>query len=745
MLAGLILYLSLCGDPAAAQPGASISGFVRDATSGETLLMANVVLEGTAYGTAANSAGYYTLPDVPPGTYTVVGSYIGFADARVELTLAPGERRRLDLELAPDDYLIDEVTVEAERVGEEEARRLGAAQLQTDVVRRIPAVLEPDVFRSLQLLPGIKAASDYSSGLYIRGGSPDQTLILLDRTTVYNPTHFFGFFSTFNPDAIKDVRLYKGGYPAEYGGRLGSVVDIYNKHGNRRQTEGSLSLGLLASRALAEGPYARGSWMLAARRSTLEPLLALLRAADVDGIPDGFYFYDVNGKLNFDAGANDRFSLAFYTGNDALRIGLFDDAAADIAYGNRTISGDWSHIFSQRLFANATLTASRYANEPVIRVAGTAVAQENRVYDTSARADFEFIPNDRYRLEGGLWGGAQTFVFRRLFDGREALGVHRRSTYGSLYLQQSYRPSPLWSVQAGLRAAYFSQGRYARLEPRLTVEHLAGGLRLQAGYGRYYQFLTLVTSELFSGFDTWLTTAPGVPPAYGDQLVAGLKTRLRRDVALDLEVYYRTMRDLFEFDPRLPDVAGMAYADIFRFGEGFAYGAEVLVRKPEGRLNGFVGYTFGRTRRRFPDVNDGRYYIPKYDRTHDLNVVANFDLSRSWRLTGVFVYATGQSYTRPTAQFKLHDDPFDEDLVGVLVTEYDARLPAYHRLDLGASRRGRLFGAADYELQLQVINALYRRNVWFYFFDFTRENTIDRVEVPQIPVPIPNVSLTLRF
>ncbi|WP_457653477.1 TonB-dependent receptor [Rhodocaloribacter sp.] len=726
---------------------ASVSGFVTDATSGETLLLANVALAGTPYGTATNEAGYYTLTNVEPGAYTLVVSYVGYEEHRAEITLAPGERRRLDVALRPEGLVFEEIEVTAERESEEEVRRLGAARLETDVVTHVPAVLEPDVFRSLQLLPGVKAASDYSSGLYIRGGSPDQTLILLDRTTVYNPSHFFGFFSTFNPDAIKDVRLYKGGYPAEYGGRLGAVVDIYNKDGNRRRTQGRVSLGLLASRVLAEGPYAKGSWMLAVRRSTLEPLLAVLRGQDIDGIPDAFHFIDVNGKVNFDASGDDRFSLAFYAGRDRLDLPLFADARLRLGYGNRTGSLNWTHLFSQRLFSNFTFTASRYLSEPTFDVGGTPIERENTVYDVSAKGDFEYIPNERHAVEGGFWAGLFTFRLRNRFDGEETLDKRTHTAYGSYYVQETWRPSPAWTLQGGLRANYFGEGQYFRLEPRFSVEHRpSDAVRLQFGYGRYYQFLTLITSEVFTGFDIWLTTDDGVPPAYGDQFVAGVKTSAGHGINVDVEVYYRNMEDLFELDPFLPDAAGFDYADLFHFGEGFAYGGELFLEKTRGRLNGFLGYTFGVTRRRFPDLNDFEFFPPKYDRTHELNLVANYDLTPTWRLTGVFTYATGQAYTEPASQYRLIDNPFGSRRRDVLVSPFNrARLPAYHRLDVGASKRGRFFGFADYELQFQVINAYARRNVWFYFFDFKAEGDVERKEIPQIPVPIPNLAFTLRF
>ncbi|MEX1054569.1 MAG: TonB-dependent receptor, partial [Rhodothermales bacterium] len=428
---------------ASAQESASIGGYVTDSTSGETLLLANVRLEGTPIGTATNNSGYYTLAGIPPGEAHLHFSYVGYRSRSIPVTLAPGERRRLDVALTPEDIQFEEITVTAEAELEEEVRRVGVLQLRTDIIRRLPAVLQPDVFRSLQLLPGVKAASDYSSGLYIRGGSPDQTLILLDRTTVYNPSHFFGFFSTFNPDAIKDVRLYKGGYPAAYGGRLGSVVDIYNRDGNRNEYEAGLTIGLLSSSAIVEGPYSRGSWMLAARRSTLEPLLYLLRTADVDGIPDAFHFVDVNAKINFDAGENDRLSLAAYTGSDELEIDFLEDAQADLVYGNRTISLNWTHLFSELLFSNFTATGSRYASNPTLELSGTQFSQENQVADVSLKGDLQYIPNERHAIEAGAWSGIFTFRLRNVFDGAETLRARTRSLYSSVYLQETYTPTPL--------------------------------------------------------------------------------------------------------------------------------------------------------------------------------------------------------------------------------------------------------------------------------------------------------------
>jgi hypothetical protein len=726
---------------------ASLSGVIRDAESGEALNLANVTLRNVGLGAATNAAGFYSIAGIPPGRYTVVATYIGYREHIVELDFAAGENKRLDVDLIPGGVEIDEVVVTAETLDEQDARAIGAARLTTETIRQLPTVFEPDVFRSLQFLPGVKAASDFSSGLYIRGGSPDQTLILLDRNTVYNPTHFFGFFSTFNPDAIRDVRLYKGNYPAEYGGRLGSVVDIYNKDGNRRRLDGTMSIGLLASRAMIEGPFDGGSYMFAIRRSTLEPLLAVLNSQDIDGIPDSFWFYDMNGKVNFDLSRDDRVSVAFYGGSDNLNLSLFEDVEIDIVYGNRTVAATWTRIFSSRFFSNLTVAGSQYFSTPEFFFAGTPFARQNRVDDYSAKLDVEFVPDDRHRLKGGITLGRFLFRLEDAFDGEVSLTERIPSEYAAAYVEDRYRITPQWEARVGLRGQYFNAGGHFRLEPRLSLEYSPTSVtRLQVAYGRYHQFLTLITSELFSGFDIWLTTGEGVPPSWSDQFGIGVKTALGQTYSIDVEAYYRTMNGLFELDPFVPDISGLAYADLFRFGNGYAYGIETFVQKRRGRITGFAGYTFSVTRRQFPDINENRFFAPKYDRTHDLDVVLSYDLTRRWALTTAFNYGTGQAYTEPYGQYRMVDDPFGGVPRSVLVSNYNNnRLPPYHRFDAGLMRTGRFFGFAGYELQLQLINVYGRRNVWFYFFDFETADTVERNEVPQIPIPIPNISLTLDF
>lgn len=734
-----------------AQEEASISGYITDIETGETLISANVSLKNTSKGTSTNTAGYFTLTNLTPGSYTVIATYIGFHRFEKNISLESGENMRFNIQLKPEGFEMEEVVVESSRK-QKEQQRVGTAEISTTWIKNIPSVFQADVFRSLQLLPGVKAASDFSSGLYVRGGSPDQTLILLDRTTIYNPSHFFGFFSTFNPDAVKEVRLLKGGYPAKYGGRLGSVVTIYNKDGNKNEFEGSATLGMLASRLSIEGPFKNGSYMLAFRRSTLEPVLNILQQS-YDDIPERFFFLDVNGKLNYDLNPDNKFSLSFYSGSDDLKFPFADDAVININYGNQTLSSTWTHIFSERVFSHFTLTGSRYFNYPSFDIANTGFKRSNDIYDYSFKTEFEYIPNNNHLISSGAGLGSLLIELDDRFDGEETFTSHIHSRYASWYLQDKWAISDRWIATPGIRIFAFSNGNHLKVEPRFSLEYRpTDRIHLQAAYGRYNQFLTLASNETFTGFDVWLTANEDVPPADGNQYVIGTKMIPWKGYGLDLEFYYRSMENLFEPDPVIPDQSGLPYPDTFRFGDGYAYGAELLFERQIGRLTGFLGYTFSVTRRRFPDVNKpiivnspARYYPPKHDRTHDLTAVLEYQFNTRWSTSLVFSYATGQAYTKPLGRTAAFDFPTTRNkLEQLIVGRVNAsRLPSYHRLDISFSRKGTFFGLGEAEWQLQVINAYSRRNIWFYNYDLDKSPA--RREAVQLLPILPSITYTLSF
>ena len=757
LLRRLALLTCLAATSASAQ---SVNGIVRDAQTGETLVRATVALVGTERGAATNAEGFYSLSDLPADSVALRVAYAGYTAQTLRLALAPGQTRRLDVDLQPAS--LGEAVVTAD-VSLADERPPGVAEVSIALVKDIPTVFEADLFRSIQLLPGVKASSDFSSALYIRGGSPDQTLIQLDGTTVYNPTHFFGFFSTFNTDAIKDVRLYKGAYPVEYGGRLGSVLDIQSRDGNRNAFAGSATLGLLASRLGVEGPLpgGRGSYLVAARRSTLEPLLAYLRTTpDSTAVPDGFYFYDVNARVGVDLTPRDRVSLSAYAGQDRVELGFSEDSRFLLNYGNRTASLGYSRIVSGSVFATARATASRYFSYPIGEVGGTTFTRPNTITDYSLRADVDWKPTPAIDLDAGVWGGVLGLGLKSEFNGSVATDYVNPSDYASGYVQGRARLGAGVRVTAGLRAEYFQsrtddlldadaavRAGYLRLSPNVQVERSFGdGLVLQAAGGRYNQFLSLISNEAFSGFDTWVTTGVGVPPQSGSQLVVGAKTRLGAGYRLDAELYGRTMNDLFDIRPETQSVAGLDYVDLFRFGRGYAYGAEFLLEKGTGPVTGLVSYTVGRTRRRYPDEPAFRdYFAPKYDRLHDFTTVVSYQVAPRWQLTTAGTYATGQAYTLPAARYEIGGLPLANQSQDALFSSAlnNARLPSYHRMDVGAKYTGRLGPLRGAELQLQVVNLYSRRNAWFVTYDFD-QNPVDQTTVTQLP-RLPNVSLTVPF
>ncbi|MDR8393139.1 TonB-dependent receptor [Aliifodinibius sp. S!AR15-10] len=735
-----------------AQAPSSVYGYITELNTGDYLISANIAFSPEGRGTTTNSMGYYELNDIAPGTYTLVSTYIGYKRFEKEITLLPGERLRLDISLEPMEYRLQDVVVES-KMQNEVRRNIGIAHVSASLVNDLPSVVQTDLFRSLQLLPGITSASDFSSGLYVRGGSPDQTLILLDNATVYNPSHFFGFYSTFNPSAIGDVNLYKGNYPSQFGERLGSVISINSKEGSQNKFGGTVDLGLLALGASLEGPLGKnGSWMLAMRRSTLEPMLGVLRKSYED-IPEHFYFTDLNGKVSGNINPNNKVSLSFYSGLDNLVFPVGKDVGIDLKYGNQIISSKWRHILSDNLFTEINISNSRYYNFPGVNVASTYYERSNGIHDVSVSAKVEYLPEGNHEFLVGLWIKDQTLSFEDREDQYVTFETEIRSLYSSLYLQDNWMLFDNVMFSPGVRINQIIGGDFFRAEPRLSFEYRPiEPLRLQAAYGQYSQFMTLISNDSFTGLDVWLTATDQVPPAYGDQFALGIKTIPRAGYKIDAELYYRTMSSLFEPDPFLPDWSGMNYRDIFRFGKGYAYGIELFMERHIGDLTGFMGYTYSVTRRRFPNFNEplarkgtAGFYPTRFDRSHDLNLVMEYQFNAQWSASTVFSLASGQPFTKPLARSKTFNSPLSATDSPQIITGkvHGSRLPPYHRLDLSCTRTGTFWGVAVTELQVQVINVYSRRNIWFYNYNLDH-NLAKRNEVRLLPL-MPSISYSIKF
>ena len=735
----------LAAMPLAAQtPGVTLSGFVTDADNGESLPLASIVLAQVQLGAASNSSGYYAVKGIPAGTYEVVISYIGYKSWRDTLAFSDQDVR-LDVALQVESVDLEEIVIQAERREElEQATQSSFIALQVEPLQQMPAIGEADLLRSLQLLPGIQSASDISSGLYVRGGGPDQTAILLDHIPLYNPSHMFGFFSTFNPDAIKDVQLYKGAYPAAYGRTLGAVLDVSNREGNRQRFSGRGGISLIASRLLAEGPVGQGSWMMAGRRTYLEPVLSAVRSFDID-IPLNYYFYDFNGKVNQRWG-DDTFTVSTYWGQDDLRVDAEeeDESFADLRWGNRAVTARWTRVFSPTLFGHFMAAGSSYENTLLFSFFGTEFGVTNSIRDWSLKGDVDYFANRDHTLTLGFLATLFEFDYSQSFNQEEET-LYQKSVLASAYVQDEWQAGPTTRLRLGGRAAYFSVGDRLHFMPRLSLSRaLSENIRVKAAGGMYRQYLQLITSEAFSGGDFWVPLDNSVEPGRSYQGVIGTEWNPSRRYQLSVEAYYTDLANLVVLDNAVAvDSESTRSEDIFKSGgTGWASGVEVFLQRRTGALTGWVGYTLGWTRRTFSELNRGRAFPPKYDRRHDLSFVVSYNLGK-WRLGSNLVYATGQAFTPASARYSLREPTTGSLQDYVLPAERNsARLLPYHRLDASASRKFGLWGL-DAEFYLQIFNLYSRRNEWFVQFNTNNPETEPEV-IKQLPI-VPTLGFNFSF
>ena len=631
------------------------------------------------------------------------------------------------------------VEAAADPVENELSRQSSVVVLPMKSLQQMPAMGEPDLLRSLQLLPGVQAASDFSSGLYVRGGGPDQTGILLDQVRLYNPSHAFGFFSTFNPDAIKDVTFYKGAYPAQYGGNLGAILDVQNRDGNRRRFSNSGGVSLISSRFMSAGPLGRGSWMVAGRRTYIDPALRAVRrgADDLDGL--GYWFYDLNAKINTQLTPDDNLMVSAYGGDDHLDISVSDNTntlSFGNEWGNRALTGRWTHLFSPALFGRAILLYSKYHSDIIIDLFGTPIEIRNKVRDVTLKGDLDWFASADHTLRAGMDLTRFRFDYGVRFDQYVEDQVVEPYLL-SAYIQDDWQATPLTEARLGLRGTWYEEGGRLSLNPRFSLSRvLQEGWRVKLAGGSYQQYLQLVSTEGFGGGDVWVSLDETVEPGRSYQMVSGLEWEPSGTWRVSVESYYTDLANLVVLDEDLEGNAEPETSeDVFKTGgEGYATGLELFAEKRRGRLSGWLGYTLGWTRRTFPEIDEGRSFPPKYDRRHDVSLTAKYSSGR-WIWTANFVYGTGQAYTPAGARYTLRDPASDRPVDRLLAAPRNsARLLPYHRLDAGVRRNVRLFGA-EVEFYLQIFNLYSRRNEWFIQYnpeDSEQEPTVAKM-LPILP------------
>ncbi len=725
----------------------SISGFVEDSATRETIVGATVRIDGTKLGAFTNKAGFFSLSNVPVGNRTIVISAIGYDKRTLSVDVPETGSLQLRIQLVESGILKEQVTVQADRENEQRQISISRVDVPMKQLTQIRIGGEADIFRALQMLPGVLTSSQISSGLYIRGGSPDQNLVLLDGMTVYNPTHLFGFISAFNTDAVKDVELLKGGFPAEYGGRMSAVLNVTQKDGNRDRVEGLVGIGLISSRASLQGPIGNGAWFIGGRRTYLELLLAMLPEDPDQPFPD-FNFYDVNAKITQNFGDNDKVSLSGFLTNDILTLeqpGLF----FEVGIGNQATSANWTHIFGDDLFLQTTASASRYNNGFNGNQSGFRFEINNSITDYSLKSTLEWYFNDRLTLKTGYEGTIYNFIYDQktgseddATGGQAAFRLDLWDNIHSAFAQANWLVTDQLSVQAGIRGNYWSLSNITTFDPRLAARfQVTDNIALKAAWGQFHQYLRLASAPDFSFFDTWLPTDGSVPAGKATHYIVAVETHPSEGFDLNVDLYYKTLNNINEL--RNQQVRARSVADVFFIGNGHAYGAEFFLQRKMGRLTGWIGYGLGFVFAQFDSVNLGAEFRPKYDRRHDFKVNALYTLDDHWEFGASFMFQSGQSYTGATSTLGGSMPDWEGGLVMVYPSQrWGLRLPNSHQLNVNINYNTFVWDL-PFRVFLDVYNVYSRRDIWFRFYD-TTQPVPTVTDVLLLPI-LPTLSVELRF
>ena len=782
--ASLLAVLFFLGTGCMAQKKFTISGFVKDIKNGETVLNTNISLSGINRGVASNAYGYYSIT-LEEGSYALVASHIGFSPSLSNIDLKADTV--LNIFLSPAVKLSDEVVVTAtRRENNVKTAQLGRISLPIEQIKKIPAFLgEVDILRTLQLLPGIRNAGEGSAGLYVRGGGADQNLILLDGAVVYNSGHLFGFFSIFNSDAIKDVTLIKGGMPAQYGGRLSSVIDVTMKDGNNQKMQVEGGIGLIASRLSIQGPLKKNksSFILSGRRTYIDALTKpfVKPGSQFDG--SGYYFYDLNAKVNVILSHKDRIFASGYFGKDVFDFkNNRQSLNVNIPWGNATGTLRWNHIFNKKLFVNTTLLSNRYNFTFNGKQDNFQIQLASGIRDYSLQQDYDYYVSPKHKIK---FGGALTYhrFQPSIVSGQQDSIVFNPNNaqikYGlenALYIQDDWEVSDKFQINVGLRysnfgmigpytsykeddngnrmdSSVFGKGNlvknYGGPEPRVSMRYsLDDATSLKWSVTRNLQYIHLVSnSGTTLPTDIWVPSTQRVAPQKSWMYAAGLFKNLdNKTWETSVEVYYKSMQNQIEYREGYTPNSLKDTEEDFIFGRGWSYGTELFINKVKGRLTGWVGYTLSYTWRKFAELNQGVKFPAKYDRRHDLSVVGVYELSAKWKLAAAFVYATGNAATLPERFY----------IIGGVVTQQYSdinqyRLPAYHRLDLSATLTPRksVNRKLKSEWVFGVYNTYSRQNPYFIYFDQSGNpfNNSLRVQARQVSIfpVIPSVTWNFKF
>lgn len=761
----------LFAKPASAQKNFTINGTIKDAATGETLIGASVKLIELKTGTTTNAYGFFSLTAIP-GDYTLSISYIGYQTVSQPVKL--NENVRLDVLLISNNTLQDVVIKARDRKNENvESPQMGLTRLDLSQVNNVPVIFgEKDVLKTIQLLPGVKSTGDGNTGFYVRGGGADQNLILLDEAVVYNASHLFGFFSTFNSDAIKDVNLYKGGMPAQYGGRLSSVLDIKMLDGNNKDFGVQGGIGLIASRIKVDGPLKkdRGSFMISARRTYADMFLKL--SPDSTTRDASLYFYDVNAKANYRFDQKNTLYLSGYFGKDVL--GLKDNFMTN--WGNQTATIRLNHIFNNKLFLNTSLIYSNYNFLVQSYSSNNDFAVRSKIRDFNLKEDFQYFISPENTLSFGINAVHHTIKPGDITssDSSSVNSQTIQNRFGiesSAYISDEWhvnsklnilvgmRFSGFWLLGPGIFNTYSSNNQllrsqsytsgdvvssYFNPEPRFSASYLFNQQNsVKASYNRNTQNIHLISNSTASSpTDLYVMSSNNIKPGISDQVAVGFfKNSANNQYEFSTEVYYKWMQNQIDYKNGAQLVGNKDVESQLIYGKGRAYGIELFFKKHYGKLNGWIGYTLSKTENSFDGVNRGEYFAARHDRTHDVSLVGIYKLTKRWTLSGTFVYGTGNAVTYPRGKYTL----------GGITTLYYGdrnadRMPAYSRLDLGATLDGKQHKRFHSSWTFGLYNAYNRKNAYtINFEDDPADKTRTRAVKTSLFGAIPSVTYNFTF
>lgn len=752
----LALFLLFISSNAFAQ-NITISGYVSEQKSGERLIGATVFIPEKNVGTATNAYGFYSIT-LPAGTFVLHSSYLGFQ--QFIDTINATANVSLNIEMARQSSSLNEVVIKAQRNETHLETQMSSIDLPVETIKSLPAFLgEVDVMKAIQLLPGVQGGNEGSSGLYVRGGGPDQNLILLDGVPVYNASHLFGFFSVFNADAIRSVEVVKGGFPARYGGRLSSVIDIHMKEGDKNKFHGEGGIGIVASRLTLEGPIKKGksSFMVAGRRTYIDALARPFMKQQIVG----YYFYDLNGKVNFKLGEKDHLYISGYFGNDKFSSKeeySFSSFKASLNWGNATAVARWNHQFSPRLFGNLTTHYSRYQFGVGVEDGSNFNGEEeifklkytSGIEDVALRYDFDYRPHPNHNIRAGLGGVAHTYkpgAQQIKQTGSEAsdttIGI--KPIYAQeydAYIEDDMRITNRLKANVGVHFTGFAvrDQFFTSIQPRVALRYLiSDDLSFKASYAQMNQFIHLLTnSSVGLPTDLWVPATDVVPPMKSHQAAAGFAYTHRKGYEFTVEGYYKTMDNVIEYKEGASFLnTTTSWEDKIESGKGYSYGAEFFIQKKQDRFTGMLGYTVSWTNRQFENLNNGEMFPYRYDRRHDFKVAGVYKITERIEFSAEWLYGTGNAITLPIAVYEGPDGP-----VTVYGERNGFRMPAYHRGDVSI-KFSKQMKRHERAWVIGVYNVYNRKNPFFIYKDtFAYQTKFKQISL--FPI-IPSISYQFKF